>query len=386
MTIVPGSAEELAECLAEAGARNRRITICGNSTKDRMGGPISPSDDTISTRALSQVLEYNPRDLTISVGAGISYCELSGILAEHRQMIPLDPPFSEGASISERATIGGVVAANTSGPRRRLYGSARDMVIGMTFATLEGKLIRTGGMVVKNVAGLDMGKLMIGSFGTLAVITSLNFRLHPMPAGTRTFVQDFEGITDLMAARDEVLKSRLQPAAIDILKSAPKPGGAYRLAIQAGGSSAVLDRYTRELFRARVLEGADEEALWRGMRESIPQFLHEHESGAVVRVSCVLSDVGRVLESWPVQALARAGSGVCYGYFERAEDLNHDLHQPAIGTRVVEFAPQGFRESSELWPRRVPIDSGNDFAMMKKIKEMFDPQGLLNCGRLYGRI
>jgi glycolate oxidase FAD binding subunit len=377
MTIVPGSAEELAGCLADAAAQHRRVTVCGNSTKDRMGGPISPSDVTISTRALNQVLEYNPRDLTISVGAGISYCELSGILAEHRQMIPLDPPFSEGASISERATIGGIVAANSSGPRRRLYGSARDMVIGMTFATLEGKLIRTGGMVVKNVAGLDMGKLMIGSFGTLAVITSLNFRLHPMPPGTRTFVQDFEQIQDVMAARDEVLKSRLQPAAIDILKMV----GGYRLAIQAGGSPAVLDRYTRELVRARVREGAEEDVLWRDIREATPQFLREHENGVVVRVSCVLSDVGRALEALPVQASARAGSGVCYGYFEQAPDPSHDLRQPAIGTSVVEFAPQSFRESSELWPQ-----PGNDFAMMKKIKAMFDPQGLLNCGRLYGRI
>jgi len=377
MTIVPGSAEELAECLAEATVRNRRVTVCGNSTKDRMGGAISPSDLTISTRALNQVIEYNPRDLTISVGAGISYCELSGLLAEHRQMIPLDPPFSEGAALSGGATMGGIVAANTSGPRRRLYGSARDMVIGMTFATLEGKLIRTGGMVVKNVAGLDMGKLMIGSFGTLAVIASLNFRLHPMPAGTRTFVQDFEQMTDAMAARDEVLKSRLQPAAIDILKSAPKSGGGYGLAIQAGGSPAVLDRYSRELQRARVLEAAEEEALWRNIREATPQFLREHEDGAVVRVSCTLSDVGRVLDSWPVQTSARAGSGVCYGYFEQAAELFH----PSTGTSAVEFAPQGFRETTELWPH-----PGNDFAMMKKIKDMFDPQGLLNRGRLYGRI
>jgi glycolate oxidase FAD binding subunit len=381
MTIVPGSAEELAECLAEAGARNRRITVCGNSTKDRMGGPISPSDVTISTRALKQVIEYNPRDLTISVGAGISYCELSGLLAEHRQMIPLDPPFSERDALSGGATIGGIVAANTSGPRRRLYGSARDMVIGMTFATLEGKLIRTGGMVVKNVAGLDMGKLMIGSFGTLAVITSLNFRLHPMPAGTRTFIQDFEQIGEVITARDEVLKSRLQPAAIDILKSEAKSDGAYRLAIQAGGSPAVLDRYSRELPRARVVEGAAEEALWRNIREATPRFLHEHASGAVVRVSCVLSDVGRVLDALPARSSARAGSGVCYGYFEQAPDSNRAVHIPALGTSAVEFAPQEFRESADLWPR-----PGNDFAMMEKIKDMFDPQGLLNRGRLYGRI
>ncbi len=205
--------------MAEAGSRNQRITLIGYSSKARMGGPIAPSDVTISTAALNKVLQYEPSDLTISVGAGMSYCELNSILAEHRQMIPLDPPFSDRAAFAGGATIGGIVAANTCGPRRRLYGSARDMVIGMTFVTLEGKLVKTGGMVVKNVAGLDMGKLMIGSFGTLAAIATLNFRLHPMPAGTRTFVQEFEKVTDVIAARDEVLKSRLQPMAIDIVKS-----------------------------------------------------------------------------------------------------------------------------------------------------------------------
>ncbi len=370
MTIVPGSPEELAQCLAEASSRKQRITLLGHCTKGRMGGPIAPSEITISTAGLNKILDYEPRDLTISVAAGISYCELSRILAEHGQTIPLDPPFSE------RATMAGIVAANTSGPRRRLYGSARDMVIGMTFATLEGKLVKTGGMVVKNVAGLDMGKLLIGSFGTLAAIATLNFRLYPMPAGTRTFVQEFDKIADVMAARDEVLKSRLQPAAIDIVKSA----GLYQLAIQAGGSPTVLDRYSRELLQMRAVEGADEETLWRGIREATPQFLRMHENGAVLRVSSVLSDVGRVLESLPAQALARAGSGVCYGYFEQAAELRH----PPMGTSVVEFAPHGFRESAALpmlWP-----PPGNDFAMMKKIKEMFDPQGLLNRGRLYGRI
>jgi glycolate oxidase FAD binding subunit len=367
MTIVPASPEELAQCLAQASSKRQRIALMGNSTKARMGGPIAPYDVAISTAGLNKVLQYEPRDLTISVGAGISYCELSRILAEHRQMIPLDPPFSD------RASVGGIVAANTSGPRRRLYGSARDMLIGMTFATLEGKLIRTGGMVVKNVAGLDMGKLLIGSFGTLAAIATLNFRLYPGPAATRTFVQNFDTVAAVILARDQVLKSRLQPAAIDIVKSA----GRYQLAIQAGGSSSVLDRYSRELSQMRVVEGADEETLWRGVRESTPLFLRTRENGAVLRVSSLLSDVGRVLESLPEHASARAGSGVCYGYFDNASELRH----PPAAASVVEFAPQDFRESAELWPR-----PGNDFAMMKKIKEMFDPQGLLNRGRLYGRI
>src|SRR5690349_63217 len=245
--LIPCSVEELAAQLAEANAQLQPITLLGNSTKARMAGPITPSDVSISTSSLNRVLQYEPSDLTISVEAGMTYRELSRLLAEHRQMVPLDPFFSD------RATVGGIVGANISGPRRRLYGTARDMVIGMTFATLEGKLIRSGGMVVKNVAGLDMGKLMIGSFGTLAAIAVVNLRVHPMPAATRTFVQEFDKAADAIAARDAVLKSTLQPAAVDILKS--REG--YQLLIQAGGSPAVLDRYSREL-TARVLEGDEE--------------------------------------------------------------------------------------------------------------------------------
>ena len=130
---------------------------------------------------MNRILQYEPRDLTISVEAGLPWADLTSYAGGERQMIPLDPPFAD------RATVGGVVAANTSGPRRRLYGTVRDVVIGMKFATLEGKLVQSGGMVVKNVAGLDMAKLMIGSFGTLAAIAVVNFKLAPAPPATRTF-------------------------------------------------------------------------------------------------------------------------------------------------------------------------------------------------------
>jgi glycolate oxidase FAD binding subunit len=374
LMIVPSSPEDLAEALAAAQHNHQTIQLCGNSTKDRMGGAISAAELRISTAKLNRVLQYEPNDLTISVEAGITYRELRRVLAEHRQMVPLDPPFSESA------TIGGVVATNASGPRRRLYGTARDMVIGMTFATLEGKLIRSGGMVVKNVAGLDMGKLMIGSFGTLAAVGVINFRLHPMPAETRTFVWEFVRVTEAIAARDKVLKSSLQPAAVDIVKSA----GGYDLMIQAGGSAAVLDRYSRELPAARVVEGAEEQALWERIREFTPNFLEEHDNGVVVRLSCTLSEVGQVLDTLPAPVLARAGSGVCYWYYSQPGDLRHIERLYRVGHKgkcVVEFAPHSVRETSDLWP-----EPGTDFAMMKKVKEMFDPQYLLNRGRLYGRI
>src|ERR1700693_5818137 len=188
MVARPRSPQDLASQLVDANSKRQSITVCGNSTKTLMGGPIRSSDVSITTSCLDTVLEYDPSELVVSVEAGISYRELSRVLAERRQTIPLDPPFSD------RATIGGIVAANTSGPRRRLYGTARDLVIGMTFATLDGKLVRTGGLVVKNVAGLDMAKLMIGSFGTLAAIAVVNFRVMPVPEVERSFLLDRKSV------------------------------------------------------------------------------------------------------------------------------------------------------------------------------------------------
>ena len=149
----PTSDTELAKCLLEAAQAHLPIHL----------------GKTITTRAMTRVLQYEPRDLTISVEAGTRYAELKRLLAADGLMIPLDPPWSDSV------TVGGVISANLSGPRRRLYGTARDLVIGMRFATVDGSLVDTGGMVVKNVAGLDMAKMLIGSFGTLAAIASVNF-------------------------------------------------------------------------------------------------------------------------------------------------------------------------------------------------------------------
>jgi glycolate oxidase FAD binding subunit len=165
----PSTSEKLREALHAAGASRRTVEIFGANSKYLMAGPVAPADIRISTIAMKRMLQYEPRDLTVSVESGMLFSELNATLARHGQMIPLEGPYGESA------TVGGVVAANISGARRRLYGTARDLVIGMKFATLDGKLVQSGGMVVKNVAGLDMGKLMIGSFGTLAAIASVNF-------------------------------------------------------------------------------------------------------------------------------------------------------------------------------------------------------------------
>jgi glycolate oxidase FAD binding subunit len=385
--LTPQTPEELAEALRCAAARNRGILLRGNGTKNRMAGAVEPADTEISTNALCRVLQYEPHDLTISVEAGVRWSEFQSLLAGNRQMVPLDPPFADGA------TVGGVIAANCSGPRRRLYGSGRDLVIGMHFATLEGKVVQSGGMVVKNVAGLDMAKLMIGSFGTLAAIAVVNFKLAPMPEMERSFLLPFESAAAATAARDRILGGALQPAAIDMWN--PAAGAtignrAWILGVRAGGKQAVVDRYERELapFGDGVaLDNDKQQTLWRHIEEFTPRFLARQSDGAVVRVSCTLKEVAAVMESFDGPALARAGTGVCYGYFERCDGAAEWL---AAATKrgwraVVEFAPEERKKGLDLWPAAGgALPAGLE--MMQRVKALFDPSNLLNRGRLYNRI
>jgi glycolate oxidase FAD binding subunit len=378
LLIYPETLQQLAETLREAAARGG-TWLGGAFTKNSMGGPIAPAETTISTAKMNRVLQYEPRDLTVSVEAGLPFAELSRILAENRQMIPLDPPYSG------RATIGGVVAANCSGPRRRLYGTARDMIIGMKFVTPAGKIVESGGMVVKNVAGLDLAKLMIGSFGTLAAIAVVNFKVVPEPPASRTFALAFDTLAEAIESRNRILASVLEPTAIDLLN----PAAAVRaqlsgfvLLVRAAGNAAVLDRYASELGGSGI-EGEQEAALWQRIREFTPGFIAEHPDGAVVRVSGVLSQTGAIAGSFHGPVVVRAGSGICYGYFPAPEEAAEWIRRTAdCGWHaVIEFAPPAKKAGIDLWP-----DPGGKMELLARIKRMFDPAGVLNAGRLYGRI
>jgi len=341
--IHPETPQQLAEALHDLAAQHKTIRLGGNFSKDRLGGPVSAADEAISTSVLNRVLKYDPGDLTISVEAGLPFRELERTLAAHRQMVPLDPGWSE------LSTVGGVIGANLSGPRRRLYGTARDMVIGMTFVTLEGKLIQSGGMVVKNVAGLDMAKLMIGSFGTLAAVTVVNFKLFPMPPESRTFVMEFDELNAALAERDRILGSVLQPSTIDLVNW---PHG-WRLLLRVGGTHPVLERYALELPTAKAIRGDEEAALWEEIREFTPRFLAAHPAGGVVSFPVAPTEMKALLNKTRVPVIVRAGNGVVYAHYENSAPVT---------------------------------DLGPGVPMMEKLKNMFDPERLLNRGRLYGRI
>jgi glycolate oxidase FAD binding subunit len=382
--VTPASAQEVADLLEESAASSRAIAVVGNNSKRLMAGPIEPCDVVLSTSRLNRVLQYEPNDLTISVETGMPWSELQQLLAGRSQMIALDPPFWR------EATVGGVVASNSSGSLRRAFGTARDLVIGMQFAMLDGKIGRTGGMVVKNVAGLDIGKLLIGSFGTLAVITSLNFRLHALPPELNTFLFSFPDLERAIEKRDALLAGVFRPLAIDLLSPTAAvrfSRHGYLLVIRAGGSKRVLDRYERDLSDSERLTGQDDSALWTQIREFPAEFLKSEAQGVIIRVSTPLSGVGEMLRQFTGACISRAGSGVNYLYLREWQESSilREVTAKQGWHAVVEFAPDDVRSNQELWPVP-PSQLDASFAMMKGVKEMFDPAHLLNRSRLYGRI
>ena len=392
--ITPASAEDLSGLLKDAAARSRSIAITGNNSKRLMAGPIPETDLTVSTARLNKVLQYEPHDLTIGVEAGMRWADLQELLARNRQMVALDPPFWP------TSTVGGVIASNASGSLRKAYGTARDLVIGLQFAMLDGDLVRTGGMVVKNVAGLDMGKLLIGSFGTLAVLTSVNFRLHALPPLFRTFLFSFADLKAALGKRDTLLASPLRPVAVDLLSpaAAARLGfSGYLLAIRAAGSERVLARYARELPGHTALSHSDEQSLWAHIREFTPDFLARQPGGVILRVSTPLTALEKLLRLVSGVFISRALSGVSYIYLSSWDSVPPFWKCAAENgwPLVVEFAPPQIRSASKLWllptsnqpSSNKPASShDNAFDIMKAVKEMFDPGYLLNRGRLYGRI
>jgi glycolate oxidase FAD binding subunit len=180
-TITPASEEDLARFLADADRRGMKVAPRGGGTKSDWGHPPLRTDLTLSTLGLNRVLEHAAGDMTVTVEAGCTIAALQQHVAQRGQRLALDPLWPD------RATVGGVLATNDSGPLRHAFGTARDLLLGITVALPDGTLARAGGKVVKNVAGYDLPKLMVGAYGTLGVITRATFRLHPLPTATRSF-------------------------------------------------------------------------------------------------------------------------------------------------------------------------------------------------------
>ena len=206
----PGSVEEASQVLRAAAEDGLAVAFAGGASKLGLGNPPERADLLVSTGRLDQVLEHAAGDLVVRAQAGVRLADLQAALAPAGQWLALDPP-------EPRATVGGVVAANASGPRRLRYGTVRDLIIGITVVLADGTVAHAGGKVVKNVAGYDLAKLFCGSLGTLGMVAEVIFRLHPLPAAAAVVTLEVEEPAQAGRAVQRLLRSPLEPSAVELV-------------------------------------------------------------------------------------------------------------------------------------------------------------------------
>src|SRR5205814_344256 len=272
--VLPGSVDEVAAVITQAAEAGVPVVPWGGGSAIGVGAPPARAGLVLVLTRLDALVEHEPGDLTATAQAGITIAALQAALRARGQWLSLDP------SDAARATLGGVLAANASGPRRHLYGTARDLLIGLTVVSAEGAVVRGGGKVVKNVAGYDLPKLYVGSFGTLGVLVEATLRLRPRPDEDRLVVARFERLAAAGAAARAITVSDLIPSALELvdggaLRALGLDGGAGPL-VGVDGIREQVEWQCAELGRLvgplgsgepRVLDGAARDALWRQLGE-----------------------------------------------------------------------------------------------------------------------
>lgn len=384
----PGSVEETSELMKLASSEGLAVAPRGGGTKMGWGNPPRSVDLVLSTARMNQVIEHAPGDQVVRVEAGLKLEELQDQLAGSDQLLGVDPPEGEAG-----ATIGGVIAANASGPRRLRYGTVRDLIIGITVVLADGTVAKAGGKVVKNVAGYDLSKLYTGSLGTLGVIATANFRLHPRPETARAVVVDLSDTLSAGKAAQAIMGAQIVTSALELrwdddakLLAALIEG--IPPAVEAQADSA---RYLLKGFgEVRVLSG--EEA------DDLPGTPGIGEDGIEVKVSTPPAELTGVLDS-VLGACSRRGvtpgvaghaaTGVTYvalsGGDEYARvEVVEELREIWVrrgGSVVVRDAPPAVKRRLDVWG-----PAGDYLGLTRRVKDKFDPGGILNPGRFVGGI
>jgi glycolate oxidase FAD binding subunit len=418
--VQPADAAQTAEVLRFAAGERLALVPCGGGTKLGIGAPPERYDLALDLSRMNQVLAYDPRDLTLGVEPGMRIENLLRTLSEQKQFLPLAVPFSD------RATVGGIVAANSSSPLRHFYGGIRDYCLGMEFVTGEGVISKGGGRVVKNVTGYDLHKLLIGSLGTLAVITRVNFRTFPLLPAQGTFVASFSEADRAFGFCRAVAESVLAPQIVEIVD----PNAAHLLfpaetpariepqqwsvIINAAGQSSVVDRHARKLGRMAStadaaelvpLTGTEHSSILARIREFPRLVLQAAPAAAIFRISVLPAAMLFLLGKLSALAarnhldlatLTRA-SGIVFAAFlpeeentapsanliKAANEVFHACGKPEISaSAMLEWCPAEVKRGvGDLWgpPRK-------DFALMRRLKNVFDPQKVLSPGRFAGGI
>ena len=378
MTHAPASLDEASAVFRELAAGGRTLCVTGDTTP---GGPACvPVDETVSTRRLNEIVDYVPADQIVTVQAGMTIARLQATLREHKQRLALDPPGSD------RTTVGGNVATSGYGPLRTRYGTARDVIVGMTIVRADGTIAHGGGKVVKNVAGFDIPKLMVGTHGTLAMIGSVTFRLHPLPESSTEVVFSGCDAAALRSLCSAMAQAQLEPSAVYALYD----GSSYTCAVRLEGfpdgvaaqRAALLRLAQREAQEHAALEREHEAARTSGALQvkvtAAPSMVAALHSQAVVPLHTALRQVRTVV--YPSIAAAFI-SGECDDVAGALGALNAARlwAESGGGTLIVEEAPPAIRAAFDPWGTPPPA-----FALMRALKDRFDPHHRLNPGGFVG--
>jgi len=396
--VEPATAQEVAAILHFAGERGLNIVPAGGFTQQQTGAVPPAIDVLLSTSRLTAIEHYDPGDLTVGVGAGWTVAQLAAKVAADGLLFACDPP------LPERATIGGVLAAGINGPLRHGYGGLRDYCIGVRFVTGDGRKGKGGGQVVKNVAGYDLMKLLIGSWGTLAVITGASFKLFPAPRQTRTFIACFSTAAEALESRRRILRSPLDPACLELISPvahkllipASPAGAGWSICVRAAGSDAVLARYRVELGSAiaHEMDGANESVFWQKVANFAP-LASAQTNSLLISFAVTPQDVQPLLaileeiagKGFTLATVGRVGIGILLAALWPAAG-----HQPIASDFVTALSTLRSRLSKDSSMRilHCPAEARNAIAplqtpthldSMRAIKRTLDPKDILNRGR-----
>jgi glycolate oxidase FAD binding subunit len=343
------------------------------------GCPPERVDLVLSTLGLNRVVEHAAGDMTVTVEAGCTVAALQQHVAQRNQRLALDPLWPD------RATVGGVLATNDGGSLSHAFGGLRDLILGVTVALPDGTLARSGGKVVKNVAGYDLPKLMVGAFGTLGVVTSATFRLHPLPEKARTLYFHLEPTCDLWTFADAMNRCRQLVSGVQIT------GWAAHVRVE--GPEAAIDTKVEQVIQAAAAVGADEDEPGDHPWSAGQRLFEIGRAGVVCKVSLpptqlpVLEELAHQSNPESSYVIQPLGTG-----FVRFVATVPDTLVPVVqrararlaqcgGSLVVLQCPPHLKPTLDAWG-----DVGSALPLMRLVKKQFDPHDVLNPGRFVGGI
>jgi glycolate oxidase FAD binding subunit len=381
LLVEPATGQEVAALLAWASRERVSVVFRGAGTRLAWGRVPQPIDLMISMRGLNRVLAHADADLTATVEAGATVEEVNAVLGRCRQWLPIDGP--------DGATVGGAIATNDSGPLRHRYGTPRDLMIGVQLALADGRLIKAGGNVVKNVAGYDLGKLISGSFGSLAAVVTATFKLLPMPVAFHTAIATFPTGDAAARAVAALNDSQLEPIASEIhAVHSRQDVPPYRLLVRfAGMRTAAASQATQArtvIGSGEFLEGDAEAATWR-------RYVARSAGSAdtIVRISWLPANLPQVLglveelgrTNRGVELIGRAAVGAglvrVEGDIESQAVFVEQLRQSSlIAHATVRDAPLAVKQQVDTWGQL-----GASGTLASRVKRALDPAGILNAGR-----